>query len=61
MFKKEVRKVRNDYNKFMNSPAFNTLIKSMDMLCMDYIAFLNIVQLKYAYNVDLDLSDSNNL
>lgn len=61
--KKEIQKVHNALKNYYDEPAFNTLIKSMDMQCMDYIAFLNIVQLKYAYNVDLDLdlSDSNNL
>lgn len=44
------------YNQYLLNPAFNEYIKGMDEMCVDYIAFLNLIQLKYAYNVDLDLS-----
>lgn len=55
LIKKELDKSRKIYNEYVNSPAILMFIKQMDKMCLDYIAFLNLIQLKYGYNVELDL------
>lgn len=52
--KEEVQKVYDAYKEYLEDPTFSIYMKTMDTVCLDYMTFLNIVQLKYAYNVDLD-------
>lgn len=55
--KKEIQKIHNAFKNYYEDPAFTTFINVVDTVCLDYMAFLNIVQLKYAYNVDFDLEN----
>lgn len=54
---REVETICESYNDYLNGSTFNNYIKSIDKVCLDYINFLNIVQLEYAYNVNLTLKE----
>lgn len=54
--RKEFQRFLNSFNKYLNSAALRDYIKDVDKMCLDYMAFLKLVQLEHAYDVDLNLN-----
>lgn len=55
---KDVRKYKELQYKYYSNPVLYEFVGNMDKICLDYIEFLNLIQLKYAYNVDYGSPES---
>lgn len=51
--RKVVKKQQKHHCDYYNDPSFEQSIKGIDKIFMDYISFLNLVQLEHAYDVPL--------
>ncbi|MCQ2116976.1 MAG: hypothetical protein MJY76_02415 [Bacteroidales bacterium] len=50
-----IQSLCKELNNTLAISAYNDYINGLDAMCGEYIAFLNLMQLKYAYKVDLDI------
>lgn len=48
----ETEKLKNPITHLFEDESYKNTISGMDDMCLDFINFLNLIQLKYAYNLD---------
>lgn len=48
----ETEKLKNQITHLFEDESYKNTISGMDDMCLDFINFLNLIQLKYAYNLD---------
>ena len=49
---KVTEKLKEKITHLFENESYKNTISGMDDMCLDFINFLNLIQFKYAYNID---------